>query len=324
MKSDLQYISHGQSETGGYFHEKFLAQTLAEALENCSECYTEIRFRKNYKGPLAWLILGIQAFFATNRNGVTITVSRLAWPVWLKKQLGRGKMLLVLHNYDESDGKPALYHRLLRSFLKKSASLPKRIAVITVAQYWKNFIESEFRKPSILFPNFFNPAPYAFYAGVARKNPKLIHLGQYSEKIDKKKYLLLIHELKQRGFACYFSSNQPEFNSHFPISFFKTREAYLKQMAISGCTVILNQIKEGWNRVAHESLLVGTQIIVNPGAGPEELAIKFGGYVMNDIHEIVSLLTSDNIRPVNTDALKAHDENLAAEYIKPIIKFIQS
>ncbi len=324
MKFGLQYISHGKYETGGFLHEKCLAEALAGKLENCSDCFNQTRFRKSFRGAFGWINLAFKAFIHTKRNGNVISVARLAWPVWLKVLTGKGKMLLVLHNYDPADQKPRLYYLLLDQFLKLAKRNPNRIAVITVAKYWQHHIEDNFGFTPFLFPNLFDPAPYAFYAGVAKKNHKLIHLGQFSEKIDRKAYLLLIHELNIRGYACYFSSNEPEFNSHFPISFFKTREAYLKQMAISGCTVIINQIKEGWNRVAHESLLVGTQVIAVADGGPKELAETLGAYAVNNIQEVMNILENNPLKNIDHKLLEPFDLQNASTYLKPITKFIRN
>lgn len=323
MRFHLHHISHGAAETGGYLLEKTLVTALADELENCDTCYRETRFSRHFRGPFGWIMLAMKAFAAAGRHDNTVTVARLAWPVWLKLMTGRGKMLLVLHNYDPADGKPRLYYRLLNAFLRLAARRPDRIRVVTVAKYWQQFFASRFGLQPLYFPNLFDPAPYAFYAGVARKNSKLVHLGQYSAKMDRKAYLLLIHELKQRGYACYFSSNEPEFQSHFPVSFFSTREAYLKQMAVSGCTVILNSIDEGWNRVAHESMLVGTPVITRPGAGPEELVRTGGGHIAATVEEIIALLESGNLNPIDQTALQAFDIGRAAEYIQPIARFIR-
>lgn len=324
MRYRLHYISHGRLETGGYQLEKSLATALADELENCSDCYRETRFRRQFKGPLQWLLLAWRAFSSTNRHDQVITVARLAWPVWLKLRFGSGKMLLVLHNDDPADGKPRLYHRLLHAFMTRARRHPQRIRVVVVARCWQQHVEQHYSVQPLYFPNLFDPAPYAFFAGVAKTNSHLIHLGQYSAKADQKAYLLLIHELRQRGYACYFSSNETPFESHLPISFFTTREAYLKQMALSACTVILNRINEGWNRVAHESMLLNTPVICRPGGGLEELVSLGGGHVLSAVEDIVRLVESGAYNPIRQEALKAFDISATTTYIKPITDFIRA
>jgi glycosyltransferase involved in cell wall biosynthesis len=321
LKSRLQYISHGEKETGGYAHEKTLFETLANELGLGAGDGQEVRFRRRFKGLLGWFRLGFSAFTAADPNATIITVARLAWPVFLKQLFGGGKMLLVVHNWDARDEKPRLYYQVLAAFLKLARSRPGKVAVIVPATYWKNHLNSLFGVSPIVFPNLFSEAPYAFLRETSRKNPKLIHLGQYSEKIDTKRYLVLIHFLKRHGFVYYFSSNSPISNTDFPISFFETREAYLKQMSTCYASVFLNKINEGWNRVAHESLLVGTPIIVSSGGGIEELANTLGGLVMDDPAEIVAALNSPLLM-ANERELRRFYMSSAHDWVAPIVHFL--
>ena len=323
MKPKLQYISHGISLTGGYYHESTLAQTLAQQIHGEAAHYSEVRFNRIFKGPVGWLLLFFKAFFAADSNAHIITVARLAWPIRLKQLFGKGKMLLVLHNYDANDGKPALYYRLLNTFLRHSVKHSNHIRLVVVARCWQQFMHDKFGIKATHFPNLFHTEKYTFLKETTKKNPKLIHFGQYSEKIDKKKYLLLFHKLKTKGFVCYFSSSAAPFSSHFPISFFNTHDAYLKQMAGSAVSIIQNSVNEGWDRVAFESLLLGTTIIVSPGGGNEEMANQFGGAVCKEVDEIVALVEQANFKMVQT-SLDDYHVNKAPIWAKPLFNFMQS
>lgn len=316
----IQYISHGQCETGGYAHERFFAESLSNAVNGSDDGFAEIRFRRNFKGPFRWLLLALNAFLAADRNAVIITVARLAWPVRFKQFLGTGKTLLVLHNYDPADGKPRLYYRLLDAVLKYAAKNPLNISVVAVASCWQKFFNGRFGVASVLFPNFFDAKSLEIIRFSAKKNPKLVHFGMYSDKTDRKKYLVLFHLLKDCGFVCYFSSPRPVFSPDLPVSVFENRGDYLKQVAGSGATVILNKINEGWNRVAHESILLGTPVIASPGGGLEELVRLSGGGVSENPEEIAGLLETGLPKIVfdNTPFEPAVRE----QYLNPVVKFI--
>ena len=321
MKAGLQYISHGEKETGGYAHEKNLFESIAKALDLGAGDCQEIRFRRRFKGLFGWFRLGFLAFKAAGPNATIITVARLAWPVFLKQLFGRGKMLVVVHNWDSRDGKPRIYYRVLSAFLNLARTRARKIAVVVPAAYWKQYLSARFGLSPLVFPNLFSEAPYAFFKEIARKNPKLIHLGQYSNKIDIKKYLVLCHTLKRHGFVYFFSSNSPISNTDFPISFFETREAYLKQMSTCYASVFLNKINEGWNRVAHESLLVGTPIIVSSGGGIEELAQTLGGLVLDEPSEIVTALKGP-IPGANERELARFHQGCAGDWVDPVLRFL--
>ncbi len=316
----IQYISHGACETGGYAHETFLATSLSEAVNGAESGFKEIRFRNNFKGPFRWFLLALKAFLSADRNAVVITVARLAWPVRFKLFFGAGKMLLVLHNYDPRDGKPHLYYRLLDYFLRHSAKKPSKIQVVVVARYWQQFFNERFGLHSILFPNFFDAKTLGLIGFSARKNPKLIHLGLYSDKIDLKKYLVLFHLLKERGFVCYFSSPRTVFSPDLPVSVFHNRGDYLKQVAGSCATVILNKITEGWPRLAHESILLGTPVIASPGGGLEELVRMSGGIVTDQPDKIASILQA-GLPEVSFDNA-AFEPTAKNKYLNSIISFV--
>ncbi len=317
----IQYISHGARETGGYAHERFLAASLSETICRPSDTFKEIRFRRNFKGPFRWFLLALKAFFAADRNAVVITVARLAWPVRLKQVFGKGKIVLVLHNYDPKDGKPRLYYRLLGAFLKHTAKNPQKACVVVVARYWQDFLKDRFGIAPILFPNFFDAKTLQVIAHSARKNPKLIHLGMYSDKIDFKKYLILFHLLKEHGFVCYFSSSEPVFSPDLPVSTFQNHGEYLKQAAGSVATVILNKTNEGWNRVAHESVLLGTPVIASAGGGLEELVRLSGGVVSDNPEEIVGLINAGLPQICFDNSL--FEPAARNQYLEKIVSFIQ-
>lgn len=296
-------------------------ESIANALDLGAGDCQEIRFRRRFKGLFGWFRLGFSAFKAADPNATVITVARLAWPVFLKQLFGRGKMLVVVHNWDSRDGKPRIYYRVLSAFLNLARTRARKIAVVVPAAYWKQYLSARFGLSPLVFPNLFSEAPYAFFKEIARKNPKLIHLGQYSEKIDIKKYLVLCHTLNRYGFVYYFSSNSPISNTDFPISFFETKEAYLKQMSTCYASVFINKINEGWNRVAHESLLVGTPIIVSSGGGIEELANTLGCCVIDDPAEIVAALNSPLLM-ANERELSRFYIRSAHDWVAPIIHFI--
>lgn len=324
MTMQIKYLSHGLHETGGYYHEKTLSAALADGLLNCDLCYKDIRFRKNYKGIWGW----IQLFFLAFKNAkadVVITVARLAWPVLLRNLFNQNKIVLVLHNYDPRDGKPSLYYVLLNKFLKKAAKNPHKFTLVVVAEYWKNYFSKNFRfKDNIyIFPNLMETAKLQFYKDVVHKKSNLIHLGQWSEKVDKKAYLILIDALKKHNIAPYFSDYTGANTNDFPVSHFTTREAYLKQMALSKYTIIINKIEEGWNRVAHESFCVGTPVLGIGGGGLTEMIELGGGKIFENVDALLAYLSENNLPEINYPALQKLDVKEAAQYAIPVVNSLR-
>ncbi len=321
----ITYLSHGQNETGGYYHEKMFCETLSDVANNCDICYKEIRFKRNFKGIWGWVLLFLKAFFAAKGETI-VTVARLAWPVYFRYFFNKNRIIVVLHNYDPRDNKPKLYFYLLKRFFKVANSRKDKISLVVVAEYWKNNLSTNlnFKGNVFLFPNFFDNAKLHFYRDVVHKKSNLIHLGQWNDKIDKKLYRIFIHALEHAGLVCYFSDNQGTVIHDFPVTQFNTHEAYLKQMALCKCTVILNKIEEGWNRVAHESMLVGTPVVSNGVAGLSELINMGNGHIIHTVEEAIDLCLNDRLNTIDYKALEKFNISNKNTFVQPILHWLEA
>ncbi len=321
MKNELKYISSGAYKTGGYAHEQICATAVAAEL---NYQYQELRWQTEYKGLPRWIVLWFKTFYHAGKTSVVLCTARLAWPVWLRTRLSGAKMILVLHNYDASDGKPKVYYGLLKLFLRSAASRSKRVHVLVISEYWKNYIKNIAPNCHNLgvFPNLFEIEKLQFYRDISSKSKGLIHLGQWSEKIDKKSYLLLIYELNKIGYAPYFSSNVVKEVEGFPISYFNVHEGYLKQMARSQVTIIINQVNEGWPRLVHESFLVGTQVITLNSGGIEPLIEQGNGYKVSTLEQILEIVQGD-IKPINYQNLEYYTLNNKQLFAKQWMEQVQ-
>jgi hypothetical protein len=318
----LLYLSHGAEETGGYFHEKQFSQSLANSL---GADLDEVRYRRHFSGLWQWGRLAVKAWRDARSADTIVTVARLSWPVWWRIRFGKARLLLVLHNFDPQDGKPALYHRLLRLFLQRVARRhPERVAIVVVGRYWQEYFQRVFGVSAFLFPNFFPEEPYLRIRLAAVKEPKTIHLGQWSNKVDKAACAQLIGLLEPHGFACYFSSPVPVQSAGFPVRFFDTHEAYLQAMANGRATVILNRVAEGWSRVAHESVLCGTVLLARPLGGIAELMEHAGAVAVNDAEAVLSVLLANDL-PLHAapERLKGFDLDQTGTYLQPIVSWLK-
>jgi hypothetical protein len=313
----ILYISHGASKTGGYFHESEMCKNLGET--------QEVRFEKNFRGFWQWILLFFKAFIVKNNAEVIVTVARLAWPVLLRNAFQKRKIILVLHNDDSNDGKPKLYRILLGNYLKYIAKHPNKYNLVVVSEYWKQYFQNIYGTSLQVhvYPNLFHSEKYYFFRDISKKEPALIHLGMYSEKADLKAYLKLIYALKQKGYSCYFSSSTEQEIVDVPISYFPTHEAYVKQMARSAYTIILNRVNEGWPRLVHESFLCGTQVISTGGGGLNDLLACGNGYKIQALDEIWNILKTPEIKPIDYSSLEQFDVRNKEIFVQPILQWIQ-
>ncbi len=195
---------------------------------------------------------------------------------------------IVLHNYDPADGKSSVlewYYMHLFNMLRKASH--GRFKVIAVSPFWKNYFKEEQQiTHTYLFPNLFHNVEYDVFRH-KQKNP-WVHLGQYSSKNDTDIFRLagLLHA---DGYFCYFSTLNPDDamtgNGSFDICYFEEFSDYLDQMSRCCCTLALTQVNEGWNRVAHESILVGTPVIGYARAGLGDLLRESNSMAVKNIDE---------------------------------------
>ncbi len=315
----ILYISHGTHKTGGYRHELYMAQELAR--ETGHELQV-LRFDRNFKGPFMWFYLFFKAFFAAKAD-VIITVNRLAWPVYLRNKWNNTKILLVLHNHDENDGKRRIFYKLINLFLtSQSKKSNGKFKLVSISEYWRDYFNNKFNLGNkiLIFPNFFEIEKFIFFRGIAKKSPGLIHLGQWSEKIDKKAYRILIYALKQKGYAYYFSSHQKVDIPDFPISYFEHHEAYLKQMCIAHVTVVMNRVNEGWPRLVHESMLLGTPVITTNHGGIAQLVALGNGYCVSTVEEVMRTIEKQ-LKPINYDGIENYATHKVGTWLQPLAAF---
>ncbi|MEY3982790.1 MAG: hypothetical protein RL160_347 [Bacteroidota bacterium] len=317
----MLYLSHGSLHTGGYAHEK---EFCAAIQKHGFNTFREVRFTQNFKGPFAWLQLGLKTFRAAKQEELVVTVARLAWPVWWAiKRNPKQKMLLVLHNYDPKDGKPHVYYWLLNRFLGLVARKhQERVRVVCVAAHWQHLFREKFGIEAFHFPNFFPDEPYQSIRASAEKDPKLIHLGQWSAKADLNQYEQLLSELQRLGYTCFFSSPEAVDDDTFPVHHFALKTDYLKMVASSAASIILNKVQEGWSRVAHESFLLGTPVVCLKGGGLEELVAIGGGRLVRHWNEVPNLLQHPEQMQTNPEALNIFHSSCTERYMQPMLKWL--
>lgn len=316
----IRYISHGLFKTGGYRHEMVLYNALIEHFKPQIISHEVYRIEKEFKSLLGYLYLLIWSFFKSNAN-INVVVARSAFSAIMRNWFNQKEVWIVLHNYDENDNKSGFYNFYFLVLWRILGKIKhNRFKVIAVSPYWVKFFKNEKGiKPVYLFPNLFDTTFYNDFR-VKQKN-KWVHLGQFSSKNDPQIFALA-RQLTQIGYYCYFSTlDQKQAQSHngqFEIICFFNFEDYLNQMAMSSCTLALSSVKEGWNRVAHESILVGTPIIGYKNAGLGDLIRESQSVDVKNIDEAFTcILNSLWVLPSDDFVLK-YDLSKGPNFIKDI------
>jgi len=159
-----------------------------------------------------------------------------------------------------------------------------------------------------------------FFKKTEKKKKKQIHLGQWSFK-NHPDVFEVAKQLTAKGYYCYFSTNFKDFaakNSNYEVVYFEQFEDYLTQMAASEFTLALTAINEGWNRVAHESILVGTPVIAYAKAGLLDLVNESNSYAAISIADVLKTIENKNVQ-VNSSLLANYNIKNSEEYLYQIL-----
>jgi hypothetical protein len=323
--TSISHISHGITETGGYRHEHFFLEKLSEIFNrnNVAVEKKTIRAKQFFKG-IAHIKLLWWGFIHSNAD-INITVARTALSSIVRNIVNQKKTLIILHYFDERDGKKFIlkgYYKLL--FWLLSNFNFKNVSIIVVAPFWKSYFENKVKNnvPVFLFPNFFDNEIYERF--ITLKKNKRINLGQYSWKNDHRIFDLA-KQLSALGYECYFSSMIKEETGNFDgyDIVLEDRENYLKNMSQSLYTIAFIAINEGWNRVSHESILVGTTLIGNDAGGLGDLINESGSLIANQTQQFIDHILNNHQTHVEQNFIQKYDEQNAEIFLNPIVEFLK-
>lgn len=293
----------------------YLANTLGYS-------FVEHRSAKNHKGLIGFLQLWWFAFKHA-KGAVNVTVQRLCLPVLLASILTNKKVIVVFHHYDKREKSSFLYHlnfRLMLVLLKAGCG---RLKVVVVAKYWQSYLVQNgvAFDDVFLVPNLFDTKIYA-QAKVHVKKNKQIYFGQYSAK-QHPDVFEVIEQLALNGYECFFTTLHQHEEKVMPSFRVKklSYDAYLQQLATSLYTVCLSGINEGWNRTAHESLLLGTPVIGNNAGGLGELLQLANQPIINSVSEATEIILQNKHINIPEIIFEPFDLRQISYYAKSIVAF---
>ncbi len=300
---EIRFLSHGSIKTGGYRHELFLAQTLEQ--NNVNHVLKVLRKPYDAQGARH---LKLQWWgFKNTYSEMVVVGGRLALVALLRNVFSRNRIYIVLHHFDTEDGKSTalqLYYASLFHFL---SCFKKRVQVIAVSPYFQAFFQQKLERDILLFPNFFDTQYLSKFSTTHKK--KLICLGQWSKK-NSAEIFVLAELLTRRGYECYFSSLNKDMagqKEHYKIICFETYESYLQPLAECIYTIAFPAINEGWNRIAHESILVGTTAIGFKKGGLGNLLVESNMLSVHSAEEALALILSDIHPKANQSFIEKYD-----------------
>jgi hypothetical protein len=325
-ETTIVHLSHGTASTGGFLHEQRLLKALSEYLANlpCANRIETRRENQSFSGLGHFKLLWWSFLHA--QFDINIVVVRCGLSAIMRNWFSKRKVIVVMHNYDEKDQKGfalRVYYTLLFFVLKHSSN--HQIAICAVAPFWVNYFEKKVNHqiPVFLFPNLFRVEDYVKY-GIEKKE-KQIHLGQFSSKNDPAIFDLAT-KLSQKGYTCFFTTlfKEEQIKTEGYEVRFMPYEQYLIDMAKSEFTLAYIKLNEGWNRIAHESILVGTPVIgVNRG-GLGDLLEQSNSLIATSEEHFLNLIITNETTTIRSSFLSEYDVSNQQKWITPLGLFSQA
>lgn len=317
----LVYLSQGAHKTGGYLHESFFFESLSKELGNRYHIHVSAkRLNKNVSGLAGYLKLIL--WYARQANAqIQVVPLRGGLPSAFCNKANNHFTLVVIHAEAQPYSSLLLrwYYQLF-IWLKKQG-LFSRCKLVVIHSYWKTFFEKKgiAGEDILVFPNFFDTAYYKQFSEPVKK--KQVHLGMPDQKLNTGIFKLA-EKLSLAGYDCYFSASDKEMklpaSDFYRVAYFESSEAYLKEMACSLCTIQMPAIAEGWSRVAHESMLVGTPVIGYDKGGLGQLLKESGSTIVQDVEQAFQFITTGKFTLPDDSFINKYDTSMAPVYAKQI------
>ncbi len=315
----INYNSFGTIETGGYRHEKFFFQALVKYYSKSTEVQAnEYRLKRYFTNPFQYLKLMIWGYRKCSAD-IQIVPTRLGLSALIRHYFSNKKVMIVMHNFDENDGKSnwlKVYYSIFFKLLKSADR--KRFSIIVVSPYFQNYFKQMGFSNTYLFPNLFDVEYYKRFITTDKKNE--INLGQYSSKNDEQLFELA-EKLNNLGYKCYFFTlNKAEARTdiNYEIVYLPTHEAFLQRMAQCLYTISLIKVNEGWSRVSHESILVGTQVIGCNKGGLGDLLRLSNSHIIEKTDEAIAIIDGRKNKEINTHFFADYDISQTEFYLSKI------
>jgi hypothetical protein len=309
MKKDsIVYLVTSDKKSGGNVYERYLQDLNLEY---------EVLIDKRIKNKIKKLFYFFYSLYKVNKKEYGTIIRKSESVFFMNKAQNN---IVIFHHYYPAPSNILvnLFQRLAHKNLLRN--LDKIDTLVVVSQYWKEYFENiGFTHTKIIY-NPFNIEEYLNF------DSKKVEQFKLKYKLDKKPILYLGNPQKSKGtdksYAALkdldvhlITSGHGELKlpiQNLNLSF----EEYILLLHASSLSILMTQIDEGWNRVAHESILCKTPVIGTGRAGMGELLEKSGQIFCRDFENLKELVK------------KSIDSNLevsgeALEYVKrfSLLKF---
>lgn len=297
---NIYYLLISKKRSGGGLYGRYIS--------NLTEIDTHYLLKKDSNNKFIKLFKYLFNLSRFQKNRTTNdTIIHLADSCFFINK--RDKSILLVHHYDPISKNILI--RLFQTFLQWNIvrNRDKIDSLIVVSEYWKSYFKKlGFTNITVIY----NPFEISLYRqrSLEEKNSfikkyklegkPIVYLGNPQEEkgTDRSHNAL-------KGLDVHFVTTGIEKIKlpvkHLELSFYD----YITLLQVSDVSVLMSQFKEGWNRVAHESILCETVVVGSGKGGMGELLDKSNQYICNDWDRLYGIVKEilEHKRTISQEAL---------------------
>lgn len=242
----------------------------------------------------------IRSFKPSKLYDVVIANRAAVYGSILKKK--SAAKVLILHHYNPVENR----HVFARSFLKNKflSGLNSFTRIVIVSEYWNKYVAryADVNKIRIIYNSFDTTTISTIIACTNKEEFKkkfsipadklIVYAGN---ALKEKGYQKVLDKLSSNNEFFIITSGSRDENAGGHLHLTLNYKEYIQLLFTADVTVILSDFEEGWNRIAHESLLCHTPVIGSGTAGfgqllteAQQVIYKEGENLSDLIYEIIN------------------------------------
>jgi len=309
-KKKIVHLLTSDKKSGGNVYERYLEHIDLDIKH-------EFLIDTNVKNRVKKLFYFYHSLYKISKKEYEVTIRKSESCFFMNKHQ---KNIVIFHHYYPAPTNflVNIFQRLAHRNLLRN--LDKIDTLVVVSRYWQEYFKNiGFIQTKIIY-NPFEIEEYLAY------DSKRIEQFKIKYRLDKKPILYIGNPQKSKGADKTYEALK-DLDVHLVTSgagelrlsvmnLNLNFQEYILLLQASSLSVLMSQIEEGWNRVAHESILCQTPVIGSGRGGMGELLSESGQIVCGDFSSLKKIVEKslDNKLEVSKEAL---------EYVKnfSLVKF---
>ncbi|PNQ73286.1 hypothetical protein C1T31_07135 [Hanstruepera neustonica] len=194
--------------------------------------------------------------------------------------------IAMIHHIDESIAQKSIFGKLFLKRLKQH--LKKVDLVIVVSKYWKDYVDELGVKKSQIIYNSYNLDEFRISEEQRNQLKEKLQLDPakptiYLGKLGKGKGVEKVMEFINVEKYNLIATGKNDSSSNKYKSVFLSRHEFPILLDVADIVLAMSTMPEGWNRIAHEALLMKTPVIGSGSGGMMELLQNSGQKIVHDL-----------------------------------------